>query len=105
MTSVHSDTNTLIELWWHLDGQISDDAMHLIGIHATAFECVKDLPRIFRAKPMLPEKATGALVRTTTIRTRDGRALAYTIDGDLLEQTDGVVELGIGPRVRIATMV
>jgi diacylglycerol kinase family enzyme len=104
--TIAAGTITDIGLGFHLFHRAleRDDAMHLIGIHATAFECVKDLPRIFRSKPMRAGKATDALVRTTTIRTRDGKSLAYTIDGDLLEQTDGVIELGIGPRVRIATM-
>lgn len=81
-----------------------DDALHLIGIHASAFGCVVDLPRIFRALPMSAGKAIDALTTRATITSLDGGPIAYTIDGDLLERRDGRVTLGVGPRVRIATM-
>lgn len=104
--TIAAGTITDIGLGFHLFHRATerDDAMHLIGIHATAFGCVVDLPRIFQAKPMRDGKATDALVRQAVIRTADGSPLAFTIDGDLLEQPTGCVELALGPRVRIATM-
>ena len=75
------------------------DAFHLLGIYATPFQFVRDLPRIWRAEPMRPGKALEAVSGAATISSDDG-IMRYMIDGDLHE-TLGPIELRIGPKVRI----
>jgi diacylglycerol kinase family enzyme len=72
---------------------------HMVGIHATPMGFVRELPRIWRAEPMRPNKTyesveTRAIVRSTEPTTK------YMIDGDLHE-TKGDIELAIGPRVKL----
>ena len=75
------------------------DAFHLLGIYATPFQFVRDLPRILRAEPMRPNRTREAVVGTAKISSSDG-VMRYMIDGDLHEAL-GPLEIAIGPKVRI----
>jgi len=76
-----------------------DGAFHLLGIHASAFQLVCDLPRIRAAKPMRDGRAYDAASDRATIRSADGM-MRYTIDGDLHEHA-GEIEISTGPKVTI----
>jgi hypothetical protein len=75
---------------------------HMLGIHASPVGFVKELPRIHRAEPMRPGKAYEAVVRRAVVRSADG-VLRYMIDGDLHE-TQGELEVSIGPRVKLVVI-
>jgi diacylglycerol kinase (ATP) len=75
------------------------DTFHLLGIFASPFQFVCDLPRIRDAQPMRPGKTLEATPSRAVIRGADSR-MRYMIDGDLHETT-GEIELAIGPRVKI----
>jgi len=72
---------------------------HMLGIHASPVEFVKELPRIHRAEPMRPGKTYEAVSSHAVVRSADG-ILRYMIDGDLHE-TRGELDIGIGPRVKL----
>jgi len=76
-----------------------DGSFHLLGIYASAFKLVCDLPRIQRALPMRPGRTYDATTGCATIRSADG-TMRYTIDGDLHEHK-GAIELSTGPKVKI----
>jgi diacylglycerol kinase (ATP) len=75
------------------------DAFHLLGIFASPFQFVLDLPRIHDGRPMRPGRTYEATPSRATLRSAD-RMLHYTIDGDLHE-TPGEIEISIGPKVAI----
>jgi diacylglycerol kinase (ATP) len=75
------------------------DTFHLLGIFASPFQFVCDLPRIRDARPMRPGRTFEATPTRAIIRGADSR-MRYMIDGDLHETT-GEIELSIGPRVKI----
>jgi diacylglycerol kinase (ATP) len=75
------------------------DAFHLLGIFASPFQFVCDLPRIRDARPMRPGRTYEATPSSAVIRGAE-RTVRYMIDGDLHE-AEGEIELSIGPRVRI----
>jgi diacylglycerol kinase (ATP) len=74
----------------------------LLGIHASPLSFVRELPRIHRGEPMRPGKASDALASRALIRGADGH-VKYMIDGDLHE-TQGDLEVAIGPRVRLVVV-
>jgi diacylglycerol kinase (ATP) len=74
-------------------------AFHAVGIYASPFQFVRDLPRIWRAEPMRPGRTEEGVVSRMVVRSADGR-MRYMIDGDLHE-SEGEVEVAIGPRVRL----
>jgi diacylglycerol kinase (ATP) len=75
------------------------DAFQILGIYATPFQFVRDLPRIWRAEPMRPGRTFEAVTGIARVTSDDG-VMRYMIDGDLHEAR-GSVELRIGPKVRI----
>ena len=75
------------------------DAFHLLGIYASPFQFVCDLPRIQRGLPMRPGRTFEATPRRAVIRSADG-VMRYMIDGDLHERR-GELEVSLGPRVKI----
>jgi diacylglycerol kinase (ATP) len=75
---------------------------HILGIHASPFEFVTELPRIHRGVPMRPGRALEALSSRAILQGASGR-VSYMIDGDLHE-TDGDVEIATGPRVRLVVL-
>jgi hypothetical protein len=72
---------------------------HLLGIYATPFQFVVDLPRIQRAQPMRPGKTLEATPLRASIESSDG-TMRYMIDGDLHERR-GQLRISVGPRVKI----
>jgi hypothetical protein len=76
-----------------------DAAFHALGIYASPFQFVCDLPRIWRAEPMREGRAFEACESRMLVRSADG-VMRYMIDGDLHERR-GEVEVTIGPRVKI----
>ncbi len=80
----------------------SDDAFHVLGIHASPLSFVRELPRIHRGDPMRPGKAFEALAGQMTVESADG-IVRYMIDGDLHEHR-GAVTVGVGPRVRLVVV-
>lgn len=79
------------------------DTFHLQGIHTTPVGFTTDLPRIFRAMPMSTGKATDVLVDRAKVRVR-GDAMAFMIDGELIEHPSPEVTITMGPTVRLCTM-
>ena len=75
---------------------------HLLGIHASPWSFVKDLPRIHRGEPMRPGKTFDALLNRAVVRSADGQ-MRYMIDGDLHEAR-GDVEVTIGPKVKLVVV-
>jgi diacylglycerol kinase family enzyme len=75
---------------------------HMLGIHASPVGFVKELPRIHRGEPMRPGKTYESLSRRAVVRSADG-VLRYMIDGDLHE-TQGELEVSIGPRVKLVVI-
>jgi diacylglycerol kinase family enzyme len=76
------------------------NAFHAVGIHASPLQFVRDLPRIWRAEPMRPGKTHEAVAGRMRVSSADGR-MRYMIDGDLHESAGDVVEVAVGPRVRL----
>jgi diacylglycerol kinase family enzyme len=76
-----------------------DGTFHLLGMYASAFQLVCDLPRIQRAKPMRDGRTYDAVPARATITSSDG-VVRYTIDGDLHEHA-GSLEISTGPKVKI----
>lgn len=75
---------------------------HMLGIHATPWSFVKDLPRIHRGEPMRPGKTFDAVMKRAMVRSADGHT-RYMIDGDLHEAR-GDVEVTIGPKVKLVVV-
>jgi hypothetical protein len=75
---------------------------HMLGIHASPVEFVKELPRIHRAEPMRPGKTYEAVSHRAVVRSADP-VTGYMIDGDLHEAR-GDIEVGIGPRVKLVVL-
>jgi diacylglycerol kinase (ATP) len=75
---------------------------HMLGIHATPWSFVKDLPRIHRGEPMRPGKTFDALLKRAVVRSADGH-MRYMIDGDLHEAR-GDVEVALGPKVKLVVV-
>jgi len=75
------------------------ETFHILGIHASPLQLVRDLPRIWRAEPIRSRNAYEATPRWVRISSHDG-AIGYMIDGDLHEAR-GPIELRVGPRVKI----
>jgi diacylglycerol kinase (ATP) len=76
-----------------------DGAFHLLGIYASPFQLVCNLPRIKGARPMREGRTYDAATEHATIRSADG-TMRYTIDGDLHEHP-GELEISTGPKVKI----
>lgn len=74
-------------------------AFHVLGIFASPLALVGELPRIWRAEPMRPDRTYEATPSGLTLRPASG-ALEYMIDGDL-HRADGDLRVDIGPRVKI----
>jgi diacylglycerol kinase (ATP) len=79
-----------------------DSSFHLLGIYASPFKFVCDLPRIQRAEPMRPGRTYEATPEHATIRSADG-TMRYMIDGDLHETT-GALQVSTGPKVKIVVV-
>jgi diacylglycerol kinase family enzyme len=77
-------------------------AFHMVGIYTTPFGFARELPRIWRAKPMRPGRAHEAVAPRAIVRSGDG-TMKYMIDGDL-HQTTGEVEITVGPRVKLVVV-
>jgi diacylglycerol kinase (ATP) len=75
---------------------------HLLGIHATPWSFVKDMPRIHRGEPMRPGKTFDAILKRAVVRSADGH-MRYMIDGDLHEAR-GDIEVAIGPKVKLVVV-
>jgi diacylglycerol kinase (ATP) len=75
---------------------------HMLGIHATPWSFVKDMPRIHRGEPMRPGKTFDALLKRAVVRSSDG-PMRYMIDGDLHE-APGEIEVAIGPKVKLVVL-
>lgn len=76
---------------------------HVLGIHASPVEFVKELPRIHRAEPMRRDKAFEAIASSMVVRSASGDSVKYMIDGDLHEAR-GDLSVRIGPRVRLVVV-
>jgi diacylglycerol kinase family enzyme len=77
-------------------------AFHILGIHASPVSVVQELPRIHRAEPMRPGKAYEGLADRAVVRSASG-PVRYMIDGDLHE-SEGELEIAIGPRVKLIVL-
>lgn len=78
------------------------DHFHMLGIHSSALSFIEELPRIHRGEAMRPGKAYDVLASRAILRSGEG-PLRYMIDGDLHE-TQGDLEMAIGPRVRLVVL-
>jgi diacylglycerol kinase family enzyme len=78
------------------------DAFHVLGIHASPLELVRELPRIWRGRPMRPGRAREALASRIVVRSA-GVALRYMVDGDLHE-AEGELTVSTGPRIRLVVV-
>ncbi len=76
-----------------------ENAFHMLGIYASPFGFVRQLPRIFRAEAMAPGHTHEAVTDRAVLRSADG-TMRYMIDGDL-HVSEGPLEVSIGPKVRI----
>jgi diacylglycerol kinase family enzyme len=75
---------------------------HMLGIYATPWQFVRDLPRIWRAEPMRDGRTYEAIEPHAIVRSHDG-VMKYMIDGDLHE-TPGDLEIGVGPKVKLVVL-
>jgi hypothetical protein len=75
---------------------------HVLGVHASPLDLVRELPRIHRARPMRPGRAFEALSHRMIVRDATGH-VRYMIDGDLHEAR-GNVSVASGPRVRLVVV-
>lgn len=76
------------------------NVFHMVGIHTSPVGFVRDLPRIWRAEAMRPDKTYEKVTDRCVIRGA-GPRLRYMIDGDLHEARTPEIEVSVGPRVRI----
>jgi diacylglycerol kinase family enzyme len=74
-------------------------SFHVLGIHTSPMGFVTQLPRIWRAAPMKPERALEAVTSRITIRSPNG-PFRYMVDGDL-HTCSGPLTVSTGPKVRI----
>jgi hypothetical protein len=74
---------------------------HILGIHASPVSVVRELSRIHRGQPMRPGKTYEALA--VRARVSSGAPIRYMIDGDLHE-SDGELDVVIGPRVKLVVL-
>ncbi len=72
---------------------------HMLGIHTTALGFVRNLGRIWRARPM-GEKHTYECVADHAILHASSGVVSYILDGDMHEHR-GPLDLRAGPRVQI----
>lgn len=79
-----------------------EGTFHMLGIYATPMQTVRDLPRIWRAEPMRPNRTHEAVASQAVIRSRDG-VVKYMIDGDLHEIA-GDLEVAAGPKVKVVIL-
>jgi diacylglycerol kinase family enzyme len=75
------------------------ETFHILGIHTTAMGFVRELPDIWRARPMGPAHTYDRLARQAVIEARGG-IVNYCCDGDPHEHK-GPLVIETGPRVRI----
>jgi len=75
------------------------DHLHVLGIHCSAGEFIRGLPRVWRGEPLGGERTYEKLCRTATLVPRYDE-VAFMIDGDVYVQR-GELEVACGPRVRI----
>jgi diacylglycerol kinase family enzyme len=75
---------------------------HMLGIHASPVSVVQELPRIHRGEPMRPGKAYEGIASAAVVRSASG-PVRYMIDGDLHE-SEGELEIAIGPRVKLIVL-
>jgi diacylglycerol kinase family enzyme len=74
-------------------------AFHALGIHASPFAFVAELPRIHQGRPMHHGKAYEALSTGMVLRSTEG-VVRYMVDGDL-HTSACPIEVTIGPQVRL----
>jgi diacylglycerol kinase family enzyme len=77
-----------------------DGAFHLLGIYASPFQFVRDLPRIWNAEPMRDNRTFEALPKRAIVRSAEGK-VRYMVDGDLHEAPGSELVVSMGPRVKI----
>jgi diacylglycerol kinase family enzyme len=77
-----------------------DRAFHLLGIYSSPLQFVQDLPRIWKAEPMRPNRTFEATPTRAIVRSARGK-VRYMVDGDLHEASGSELVVSVGPRVRI----
>ena len=77
-------------------------AFHALGIYASPFDFVRELPRVWRGQPLRPRRAHEALSSRMVVKSARG-VLRYTIDGDLHEAQEKLT-VSIGPRIRLVVV-
>ena len=75
------------------------DAYHLLGLMMTPADFVRNMMRIYMARPMPARLVRDTLARETIIETEE-KILPYMLDGDLRE-TESPLILRMGPRVQL----
>ncbi|MBL8609493.1 MAG: sphingosine kinase, partial [Myxococcales bacterium] len=77
-----------------------DEGFHILGVKASPFGFVTQLPRIHRALPMQPHLTEDGVATRAVVSAARGSRMRYMIDGDLHEGGSDL-EVTVGPRVRI----
>lgn len=77
-----------------------EGAFHLLGIYASPFQFVRDLPRIWNAEPMRDNRTFEATPKRAIVRSAEGK-VRYMVDGDLHEAPGDELVVSMGPRVKI----
>jgi diacylglycerol kinase family enzyme len=72
-------------------------AFHLVGVHGTLPQVLRQLPRMRRGAPWRRRAALDAVVRRAAVA---GEAVRFTVDGDLYDPARRIL-LSTGPAVRI----
>lgn len=72
---------------------------HILGIHSSAFNFVRRLPDVWRARPMGSATTYDRVTQRAVIEARDG-VVRYMCDGDVHDHP-GPLAVETGPRVRI----
>lgn len=76
--------------------------MHVLGIYTSPFGFVRQLPNVWRGKPMAEGHTYEALVDSVRVRGTTSR-LDFMVDGDLYT-CEGALDISLGPSVRIVTL-
>jgi diacylglycerol kinase (ATP) len=75
------------------------DRFHILGIHASAGQTIRGLPRVWQGRSLGGNLTYERLTDRAVLVSSDGN-VPYTLDGDVYEH-QGALVVAVGPRLRI----
>ena len=75
------------------------DNFHILLFHGSAVQIIKEMPYFYFGRPPSPRLTAETLAKHVHLEAEE--PFSYTLDGDMYECEDGIMDLSIGPRVEI----